>query len=99
MTAPPPRLRIDKWLWHARFFKTRVLAAEVAGAGRVRVNGNRVTKPAYAVGPGDVLTFAQGDQVRVVRVEAIGLRRGPASEARTLYTDLDQGRDGCSGET
>ena len=82
------KLRLDKWLWHARFFKTRTLAAERVGSGSVRVNGTRVEKRATTVGPGDVLTFAQGDAVRVVRVEAIGVRRGPASEAQTLYTDL-----------
>ncbi|MCE8546783.1 RNA-binding S4 domain-containing protein [Ruegeria pomeroyi] len=93
MTEAPTRLRIDKWLWHARFFKTRVLAAEAAGSGRIRVNGNRVSKPAHAVGPGDVLTFGQGRQVRVIRVEALGTRRGPAPEAQTLYTDLDAERN------
>ena len=56
--------------------------------GGVRVNGVRVTKAAQSVAIGDVLTFTQGRSVRVVRVEGIGLWRGPASEARTLYTDL-----------
>ncbi|AVO36421.1 RNA-binding S4 domain-containing protein [Pukyongiella litopenaei] len=87
------RLRIDKWLWQARFFKTRSLAAKQVGAGHVRVNGNRVSKPAHAVGPGDVLTFAQARRVRVVRIEALGDRRGPAPEAQTLYTDLAGDRD------
>ncbi len=57
-------------------------------SGGVRVNGERVTKPARAVGYGDVLTFSQGRTVRVVRVEDVGERRGPAREAQTLYTDL-----------
>lgn len=87
-TAPVPRQRLDKWLWHARFFKTRTLAAAQVAAGHVRVNGQRVTKAAQPVGPGDVLTFAQAREVRVIRVEALGQRRGPATEARSLYADL-----------
>ncbi len=88
MTEPSDKLRLDKWLWHARFFKTRSLAAKQVGAGRVRVNGARVTKPAHLVGAGDVLTFARAREVEVIRVEALGTRRGPAPEARTLYADL-----------
>jgi ribosome-associated heat shock protein Hsp15 len=84
----PGRIRIDKWLWHARFFKSRSLAARVCNAGGVRMAGAPVTKAHHAVRPGDVLTFAQGGHVRVVRITAIGSRRGPASEARTLYEDL-----------
>ncbi len=81
-------MRIDKWLWHARFFKTRTLAAATVSAGHVRLNSVKVAKPAQAVGLNDVLTFAQGDNVRVIRVIAHGTRRGPASEAQTLYEDL-----------
>jgi len=90
--APDERekLRLDKWLWQARFFKTRSLAAELAGSGRLRLNGAHVTKPAQPVRPGDVLTFPQGSRIRVIRIEALGQRRGPAVEARTLYTDLDE---------
>ncbi|MDX1820486.1 MAG: RNA-binding S4 domain-containing protein [Paracoccaceae bacterium] len=88
MDAPAPRMRIDKWLWHARFFKTRTLAAATVSAGHVRVNSVKVAKPAQGVAPGDVLTFAQGNTVRVVRVIAHGTRRGPAPEAQTLYADL-----------
>lgn len=83
------RIRIDKWLWQARFFKTRGLAAEAVSGGRLRLNGAPMAKPGHAVGPGDVLTFAQGGRIRVVRVLAAGARRGPAEEARLLYTDLD----------
>lgn len=82
------RLRIDKWLWHARFFKTRSLAAKVCAAGVIRVSGTPVAKAHYAVKPGDVLTFPQGRHIRVVRVTALGSRRGPADEASTLYEDL-----------
>ena len=82
------RIRLDKWLWHARFFKTRTLAARQVSAGHVRVNGKRVSKPAHTVAPQDVLTFAQGDAVKVVCVLDPGTRRGPAPEAQTLYDDL-----------
>jgi ribosome-associated heat shock protein Hsp15 len=82
------KLRLDKWLWQARFFKTRTQAARQVSGGHVRVNGVRVEKPAHAVTTGDVLTFAQARQIRVVQVLALGTRRGPASEAQGLFTDL-----------
>jgi len=80
--------RLDKWLWHARFFKTRTLAAEIVSAGHCRVNRQPVRKPAHMVGMGDVLTFPQARDVRVIEIVAVSGRRGPATEARTLYTDL-----------
>ncbi|WP_282059452.1 RNA-binding S4 domain-containing protein [Roseobacter litoralis] len=82
------KLRIDKWLWHGRFFKTRSLAAAMVASGVVRVNGTRTQKRSHMVVPGDVLTFPQGDDIRVIRIEALGSRRGPAPEAQALYTDL-----------
>ncbi len=82
------RLRIDKWLWFARFFKTRSLAAKLCNGGTVRVSGTLVSKAHYAVKPGDVLTFPQGRHIRVIKIVALGSRRGPAEEARTLYEDL-----------
>lgn len=84
------KIRIDKWLWHARFFKTRSLAAKQVSAGHVRLNADKISKPAQNVTSGDVLTFPQGRQIRVVRVEAIGERRGPAPEAQTLYFDMTE---------
>ena len=81
-------LRLDKWLWHARFFKSRSLATKVCDAGKVRVDGSRVSKPHHLVRPGAVLTFPQGRHIRVVKVLALSTRRGPASEAQTLYEDL-----------
>jgi len=84
----PGRQRIDKWLWHARFFKTRSLAARICRDGRVRRNGDVVPKPRALVEPEDVLTFIQGERVRVVRILALAERRGPATEARALYEDL-----------
>lgn len=88
-TEQPDRCRIDLWLWHARFFRTRSLAAAAVAAGQVRVDGNRVTRPARPVRPGDTLTFAQGNRIRLIRVEAMAYRRGPAEEAAALFTDLD----------
>jgi ribosome-associated heat shock protein Hsp15 len=82
------KLRLDKWLWHARFFKTRSLAASVVTGGGVRVNAVRVHKSSTLVSSEDVLTFQQADMIRVIRVDALGHRRGPASEAQKLYTDL-----------
>lgn len=88
-----PRLRIDKWLWQARFFRSRTLAAEVVESGHLRVNGQRVVKPGHAIAAGDTLTFAQGGRIRLVRITALGQRRGPATEAVTLYLDLDPAPD------
>ena len=86
--APRPTMRLDKWLWQARFFKTRALAARVVGEGRVRLGGEATAKPHRAVGAGDVLTFPQGNAVRVVRILGLPTRRGPAPEAQALYDDL-----------
>ena len=86
--AGRPTIRIDKWLWFARFFKTRGLASKVVTAGHVRVNSNRIGKASIAVGPGDTLTFPQGRLIRVVRIVDVGTRRGPAPEAQALYDDL-----------
>lgn len=85
----PEKLRIDKWLWHARFFKSRTLAAKCVTAGRLRVNRSVIKKANFGVQAGDVLTFTLGPHVRVIEIVALGERRGPAPEARTLYTDLD----------
>ena len=80
--------RLDKWLWFARFAKSRTLATRLCAEGRVRVNRVVAGKASAAVRPGDVLTFPQGPHIRVVRIVKPGLRRGPAEEARTLYKDL-----------
>ena len=88
MSNPRPTMRIDKWLWQARFFKTRGLSAKLITGGHCRVNGDKVSKAAYSVGPEDVLTFPQGNRIRVIRITGIGTRRGPATEAQTLYEDL-----------
>lgn len=78
-------LRLDKWLWQARFFKTRGAAAAFCESGRLRLNRRTIAKPSAVVRPGDVLTFPHGDDIRVLRVVALGTRRGPAAEARALY--------------
>jgi ribosome-associated heat shock protein Hsp15 len=80
--------RLDKWLWFARFCKSRTLASKLCAAGKVRIGGELVHKAHYLVRLGDVLTFPQGPHIRVVRVVQLGVRRGPATEARTLYEDL-----------
>jgi ribosome-associated heat shock protein Hsp15 len=81
-------LRVDKWLWYARFFKTRSLAARLCDGGKVRRNRVHVDKASRSVRPGDVLTFPQGHHIRVVKVLALGHRRGPVAEAQALYEDL-----------
>jgi ribosome-associated heat shock protein Hsp15 len=77
--------RLDKWLFHARFYRTRPLAQAATAAGRIRLNGMKVEKPGHALKPGDVLTLGKGAAVIAVRVLAIAERRGPASQARSLY--------------
>ena len=85
------RQRLDKWLWFARFAKTRTLAAKLVTSGFVRVNGQRTDNAAKAVAVGDVVTIALSRTTLVVRVEGLGERRGPAPEARQLYVDLNEG--------
>ena len=87
--APAATLRVDKWLWHARFFKSRTLASKFCESGFMRVNGETTLKAHHALRVGDVLTFPLGSRIRIVRVLALGERRGPAPEARALYEELD----------
>ncbi len=84
--------RLDQWLWFARFAKSRSLAARLCVAGVVNVNGIAVTKPNHAVRLGDVVIVPQGAWQRTVEVLALGIRRGPASEARTLYRETGSAR-------
>ena len=88
MTVEQVSQRIDKWLWFARFFKSRTLAAKLCEGDRVRVNRALVAKAHQQIRVGDVLTFPQARQIRVIRVVGLGDRRGPAAEARALYEDL-----------
>jgi ribosomal 50S subunit-recycling heat shock protein len=86
--------RADVWLWRARFFKTRSLAARYVEEGRVRLTRagqeSRVDKPARTVKVGDQLVFALGGRLIAVTILAMGERRGPATEARGLYASLDE---------
>ena len=87
MSGPDTALRLDKWLWYARFFKTRAMATRAIAGGRFRLNGEVMSKPHRAAIIGQTLTFAQADPIRVIRSVALGTRRGPASEAVLLYED------------
>ena len=80
------RLRIDKWLWAARFYKTRSLAADEIGKGRVRVN-DQEAKPSREVKAGDIVMLRQGAVLRTVRVRALSGARGPAVVAQQLYEE------------
>ncbi|PSJ57208.1 RNA-binding S4 domain-containing protein [Kumtagia ephedrae] len=82
------RQRVDKWLFFARVVKSRSLAAKLAQAGRVRINGEKTDQAADTVRPGDTLTITLERRILVYRVLAPGTRRGPAEEARLLYEDL-----------
>lgn len=84
MTAAEAQ-RIDKWLWHARFARTRTAAQRLALAGHVRINREKIKAASRLVRPGDVLTLSLGRGVAVIRVSAIAERRGSAEEARKLY--------------
>jgi ribosome-associated heat shock protein Hsp15 len=88
ITSTGATLRLDKWLWFARFCKSRALATKLCAAGKIRIGGTLVQKAHHAVRPGDVLTFPLGPHIRVIRILSLGTRRGPAVEARTLYEDL-----------
>ena len=85
--------RADVWLWRARFFKTRSMAARFVDEGRVRMTRggqeSRLDKPARTLKVGDQLVFALGGRLIAVTIEAMGERRGPAAEARTLYSGLN----------
>ena len=87
-SAIQPKLRLDKWLCAARFFKTRELAADVIESGHLRLNGQRCRKPGHGVMVGDVLTFSQARALRVIRVEVLNGMRGSAVQAQALYHDL-----------
>ena len=86
--AKETALRLDKWLWFARFFKTRALASKAISNGGFRLDGDVMSKPHRQAQCGQVLTFSQGARIRVVRIKALGSRRGPAPEAALLFDDL-----------
>jgi len=90
MDEQPDRIRLDKWLWCARIYKTRALAAEACEKGRLRLNGHRVEKAGREVRPGDILTVPHRGQVAAIRVLSGAKRRGPAPEAQTLYEVVEE---------
>jgi ribosomal 50S subunit-recycling heat shock protein len=93
--------RVDVWLWRARFFKTRSMAARFVEGGRVRLTRSgqetRLEKSSRPVKIGDQLVFAVGGRLIAVTVEGLGERRGPPAEARTLYSALQNSSDGAAG--
>jgi ribosome-associated heat shock protein Hsp15 len=91
MDAPRDRVRLDKWLWAARFYKTRSLAAQAVDGGRVKLNGDRA-KPSREVKPGDRVQLAAGELRWDVSVLAVSARRGPAAEAARLYAESEESR-------
>jgi ribosome-associated heat shock protein Hsp15 len=84
-------LRLDKFLWFARIVKTRALAQTLAEQGRIRIGGRVVDRAHAPVRVGDVMSFAQRGTVRVLKVESLPARRGPAAEARALYSEIAEG--------
>ena len=84
-------VRADKWLWAARFFKTRSLAMEAINGGKVHLNGERI-KPARKLVIGDCLAVQKGEYSFAITVNGLSLHRGPADTARTLYTESDESR-------
>ncbi len=89
-------MRADKWLCFARFCRTRSLAAALVSEGRLRVNGQRVGRASHPVGVGDVLTFAQGERIRVVRILGLPRRRGPPAEALAFHAEVGPGSDAAA---
>ena len=87
MSDSSETIRLDKWLWHARFCKSRAIAQRLIESGAVRVNATRVHKPSTSVRVGDGITLVYAGQVHAVRIIGLGARRGPASEAQALYVE------------
>ena len=85
------KIRLDTWLWYARFYKSRSLSSKAILSGKLRVNSDKTIKPASKVKINDVLTINHANMVRIIQVQSLGVRRGPASEAQKLYKD-------CSGD-
>lgn len=83
--------RLDKWLWAARFFKTRSVAREAVSGGKVHLNGHRA-KPGRALNIGDELRIQRGEEEFIITVVELSIRRGPAAQARTLYEESEENR-------
>tara|TARA_B100001248_G_C27371786_1_gene452047 strand:+ start:1428 stop:1811 length:384 start_codon:yes stop_codon:yes gene_type:complete len=82
------KIRLDTWLWYARFYKSRGLSSKAILSGKLRLNSNKIIKPASKVKINDVLKINNLNAVRTIQVQSLGNRRGPASEAQKLYKDL-----------
>ena len=82
------KIRLDTWLWYARFYKSRSLSSKAILSGKLRVNSNKIIKPASKVKINDVLTINHINMVRIIQIQSLGSRRGPTSEAQMLYYDL-----------
>lgn len=82
------KLRLDKWLWYARIVKSRTLAQKLIESGAVRVDGTKTVRSDYRVAEGMVLTMNVHDRLRILKILVLGTRRGPATEAATLYEDM-----------
>ncbi len=82
------KIRLDTWLWYARFYKSRSLSSKAILSGKLRLNSNKIIKPASKVKINDVLTINHINMVRIIQVQSLGSRRGPANEAYKLYNDL-----------
>jgi len=91
MHTETDKVRLDKWLWAARFFKTRTLAVEAIAGGKVHLNGNRI-KPGHGVATGDQLRIRKGPYEFIVQVKELSTRRGPASVAALLYEETPESR-------
>ena len=89
MNGEPKKVRIDKWLWWARFFKTRSLSTKIITKGAVRVNSRRIVKPSVEIKVNDVLTFTSGKSVRVIKVLSLGERRVNYDQARKMYDNIE----------
>ena len=90
------KIRLDTWLWYARFYKSRSLSSRAILSGKLRVNSNKITKPASKVKINDVLTINHVNMVRIIQIQNLGARRGPASEAQKLYENLAGGVTGAA---
>ena len=90
------KIRLDTWLWYARFYKSRSLSSKAILSGKLRINSNKITKPATKVKTNDVLTLNYVNEIRIIQIQSLGSRRGPASEAQSLYIELTESRNETS---
>ena len=90
------KIRLDTWLWYARFYKSRSLSSKAILSGKLRVNSDKIIKPASKVKINDVLTINHANMVSIIKVQSLGFRRGPANEAQKLYEDLSGDTIGAS---